>query len=400
MLGTGKGAEIGATVLIEKDDKVYFPLHDHNGNIISLINVDTLETEETYRYSAFGEEYLFNAHNEKIKDAISPWRFSSKRIDNETGFVNFGRRYYDPKTAVWLSPDPVGFEAGPNHYAYVMNSPLNHFDLYGLICRGGPGCTQKFELFSKIGSTIASYLSYAAERTVSFTKDVFGLHEKTPSSMSEAEKKQQKITDGLKFDFEALNRPGMPKVGIMFVNGICNSLSDASESRNIIASMIDPLIQVVLSRNRSHGPIRDVIECMKNLLFSAETRSVLALRKDVNEFFENAPEGAQLMLICHSQGALLTKLALRDTPYADRIHLVGIAPAGYTDYGTCASAEYFTSERDFVPLFDLVGRWFNRESITVLKPHKDAKLVDHTFSSPTYTEVIQENIIKFVRKAA
>ena len=29
---------------------------------------------------------------------INPWRFSSKRIDSETGFVYFGRRYYNPST--------------------------------------------------------------------------------------------------------------------------------------------------------------------------------------------------------------------------------------------------------------------------------------------------------------
>jgi len=35
-----------------------------------------------------------------------------------------------------MTPDPLGFEAGPNMYCYVLNSPLFHYDLYGLMGNG------------------------------------------------------------------------------------------------------------------------------------------------------------------------------------------------------------------------------------------------------------------------
>jgi RHS repeat-associated protein len=131
LLGSGKGAEIGAAVAIELQGKLFAPMHDHNGNVVCLINAHSGISEETYRYSAFGEEFIFDG-SERKETALNPWRFSSKRVDPESKLVYFGRRYYDPETARWLTPDPLGECAGPNLYAYVNNNPLTHFDAYGL----------------------------------------------------------------------------------------------------------------------------------------------------------------------------------------------------------------------------------------------------------------------------
>lgn len=123
ILGIGHGAEIGAAIAIELKKDIYIPINDHNGNIVALLDLEG-EQCARYTYSAFGEE--------RTGGIVSPWRFSSKRVDEESGLINFGRRYYDPITARWLTPDPLGFEGGPNLYAYVLNSPIDHIDLYGL----------------------------------------------------------------------------------------------------------------------------------------------------------------------------------------------------------------------------------------------------------------------------
>lgn len=41
-------------------------------------------------------------------------------------------RYYDPETGRFISPDPSGYQDGPNLYAYVGNNPLNYTDPWGL----------------------------------------------------------------------------------------------------------------------------------------------------------------------------------------------------------------------------------------------------------------------------
>ena len=124
LLGNGKGAEISAAVAMEVDGNLYAPIHNHAGSVCCLIDPATGEAIESYSYSAFGEA-LFES-------SLIPWRFSSKRFDEESGFIYFGRRYYDPETGRWVTPDPIGREGGPNLYAYVLNSPLTHIDLYGL----------------------------------------------------------------------------------------------------------------------------------------------------------------------------------------------------------------------------------------------------------------------------
>jgi RHS repeat-associated protein len=131
VLGRGKGAELGATVAVELDNRLFCPINDHRGNIVTLIDVVSLKPFETYRYAAFGEEQRYDSTGAPT-DARNPWRFASKRTDPETRFVFFGRRYYSPYTGRFVTPDPVGFSDGPNLYAYVHNSPLVLIDPYGL----------------------------------------------------------------------------------------------------------------------------------------------------------------------------------------------------------------------------------------------------------------------------
>ena len=137
ILGLGKGAEIGATVLEYLLGNWYVPIHDHNGNVSVLIDAETGNLFETYRYSAFGEEVIYDDWDYDILESINPWRFSSKRKDPHTHWIAFGRRDYDAGIGRWITPDPQGFEDGPNLYAYVHNNPLTHIDLWGLAAQNG-----------------------------------------------------------------------------------------------------------------------------------------------------------------------------------------------------------------------------------------------------------------------
>ncbi len=61
-----------------------------------------------------------------------PWTFASKRVDDETGFFYFGKRYYSPHLGSLGHSDPLGFADGPNLYAYVHNRPFNLIRSLGL----------------------------------------------------------------------------------------------------------------------------------------------------------------------------------------------------------------------------------------------------------------------------
>ncbi|MGW7203819.1 DUF6531 domain-containing protein [Streptomyces sp. NPDC054837] len=62
---------------------------------------------------------------------LCPLSFPGQYRDPETGLHYNLSRYYDPDTASYLSPDPLGLEPAPNHHAYVDN-PLRWSDPLGL----------------------------------------------------------------------------------------------------------------------------------------------------------------------------------------------------------------------------------------------------------------------------
>ncbi|MFE9428570.1 colicin E3/pyocin S6 family cytotoxin [Kitasatospora sp. NPDC006697] len=67
-----------------------------------------------------------------------PLRFPGQYHDDETGLHYNLHRYYDPQTARFTAPDPLGLAPAPNHYAYVTN-PLDEIDPLGLAKKKGGG---------------------------------------------------------------------------------------------------------------------------------------------------------------------------------------------------------------------------------------------------------------------
>lgn len=177
ILGVGIEAEIGASVALELNGKIYAPIHDHAGNIACLIDAATGQTAETYLYSAFGEETILNAQGVPTKHSQvgNPWRFASKRADQETSWIYFGRRYYDPENGRWTTPDPLGFADGSNLYTYLHHNPLTAYDAYGLVGEAYRDSVEvgmnapHYSVFSDLGSSEiqnndqdrASYISNA-----------------------------------------------------------------------------------------------------------------------------------------------------------------------------------------------------------------------------------------------
>ncbi len=58
---------------------------------------------EHLEYFPFGETWVEEASNTER----TPYLFTSKELDRETGLYYYGARYMDPRTSVWLSPDPA-----------------------------------------------------------------------------------------------------------------------------------------------------------------------------------------------------------------------------------------------------------------------------------------------------
>jgi RHS repeat-associated protein len=78
-------------------------------------------------YQAFGEHPSL---------AAGSYRYTARRYDAETagstaqpsGLYYYRARIYSPTWGRFLQPDPIGYQAGTNLYAYVNNDPLNLVD--------------------------------------------------------------------------------------------------------------------------------------------------------------------------------------------------------------------------------------------------------------------------------
>jgi RHS repeat-associated protein len=128
-----------------------FVAYDGNGNVSALVNAANGVTVANYDYGPFGELIRLSGPMAKL----NPLRFSTKYDDDETDFLYYGYRYYNPSTGRWLSRDPIeekGFQVysrsrsrrsglEPNLYVFVKNSPLNYSDALGLKCRIALECS-------------------------------------------------------------------------------------------------------------------------------------------------------------------------------------------------------------------------------------------------------------------
>ncbi|MFD7499702.1 RHS repeat-associated core domain-containing protein [Streptomyces sp. NPDC059850] len=75
-----------------------------------------------------------------------PLRFPGQYADPETGLHYNYFRHYDPETARYVTPDPLGLQPALNHHGYVRNS-LGWLDPLGLKgCKGSGESPDKSSL--------------------------------------------------------------------------------------------------------------------------------------------------------------------------------------------------------------------------------------------------------------
>ncbi|MEZ4909208.1 MAG: RHS repeat-associated core domain-containing protein, partial [Saprospiraceae bacterium] len=95
-------------------------------------------------YTAFGETFA----DWRTETYDTPYRFTGKEQDSETGLYYYGARYYDPRLGRFLSVDPLAEKYGAwSPYAYTFDNPLKFNDPDGsapedfvlLIAKNGAG---------------------------------------------------------------------------------------------------------------------------------------------------------------------------------------------------------------------------------------------------------------------
>lgn len=90
---------------------------------------------ERYDYSAFGLVQIQDAEFEPRAGSEFAWNFlfHGQFRDAETGWDNYGYRYYLPELGRWASRDPIEEGGGVNLYCMSKDGPINRVDYYGLL---------------------------------------------------------------------------------------------------------------------------------------------------------------------------------------------------------------------------------------------------------------------------
>ena len=93
------------------------------------------EVLERQAFSAFGQRRLLTGTwEERATSELPDWNFSfhGQFIDEETGWANYGYRYFQASSGRWPLRDPIGERGGLNLYGMVGNDAVSQVDYLGL----------------------------------------------------------------------------------------------------------------------------------------------------------------------------------------------------------------------------------------------------------------------------
>ncbi len=131
------GGAVGATPDLQASQKgtIYY-VDDHLGSAQLIADAETGAVYEEVIYP-YG---LGTESNGEGSEGGADYSYTTKEVDDETGLVYFGKRYYSPQMGRWVSPDPL-FTEDPgavanrpeegNLYAYVRGNPTSFVDADG-----------------------------------------------------------------------------------------------------------------------------------------------------------------------------------------------------------------------------------------------------------------------------
>lgn len=112
----------------------FYCLMDYFDPIAITDNDGTIE--ERYSYSAFGLVHFLQYDFTPRTSSLFEWNFlfHGQFRDSETGWDNYGYRYYLPELGRWEKRDPIEERGGTNIYALYLNDPISKVDYLGLHC--------------------------------------------------------------------------------------------------------------------------------------------------------------------------------------------------------------------------------------------------------------------------
>ncbi len=114
------------------DERLYVTMDYFNG---MAILGDGGEVMERYGFSAFGVRRAMAPNFSPRSTSLYAWDFGFQGhiLDAETGWYNYGYRFYVPLLGRWPSRDPIEERGGLNLYCMTSNDPVGRLDFLGAL---------------------------------------------------------------------------------------------------------------------------------------------------------------------------------------------------------------------------------------------------------------------------
>jgi len=99
-------------------ERIYYYHSDHLGSAQTITN-HIGQLHERIEYTPYGELWIDWKNLNSPGDG-TPFRFTGKELDAETGLYYYGARYLDPRTSRWLGVDPAMYQGD-----YIPSAPID-----------------------------------------------------------------------------------------------------------------------------------------------------------------------------------------------------------------------------------------------------------------------------------
>ena len=265
-----------------------------------------------------------------VGTCLSPWGFSSKRQEPLTGWISFGRRDYDPATGRWTTPDPLGFDAGPNLYTYVFNRPLTHRDPLGLL----PDDAESL-LYTREDTWLEGFRE-VVQGTLNFVFDVATRMDNYAFAYAGSD-----ITyEHEMYVYDHCDLKNLPSGAgvVIHVNGIGVSPEEFERNCAYLANMGFNLVGIY---NPYHGKgfinfCRDIVRAYGGREGCGSQKAIKDFQNALDSIFAKAPDTTRFLLCPHSEGNILASTALETyNGSKNELAYLGVAPARYLEKGYC-----------------------------------------------------------------
>jgi RHS repeat-associated protein len=386
-------------IAVEMNGTVSSVAVDSRGSIIALLDPDSGDPKEVYRYSAFGHVRAYgNSEEETLIRARCPWLYCGKRWLETAQAYDFAARRYLVKTLRWAERDPLGLVDTPDDRVFVRNNPVAFADPAGLF----PALIPWSDLVDSVSAAVKT-IAQNMYKSITFAKQRLDWMLEVRSTYEDLffQLMGQTWLRLMGYNPDPSERGTYggadthPKTRITLINGILNGAPEAKQNAALLSSTHGN-VPVHFIYAATEGFAGDLLRGFlgKAGVASRQAKMLASLWKELIQEMGGPDGGGVILHYAHSLGATDTLRALQRLDPKERkcIRVATFGAPTLIEDGVCAQVDNYVSVKDGVPTLDMpryhAGASGNQPNIHFM-PSEIAFPMDHLLNGKTYRTVLE-----------